>query len=44
MNTILSQYFTLGTSVKNKKDLTYCLFCSLTFLKTGNANLTVNII
>ena len=26
MNTILSEYFTLATSVKNKKDLKYCLF------------------
>ena len=40
MNTILSEYFTLGTSVKNKKDLTYCLFRSLTLLKTSNTFLT----
>ena len=34
MNTILSEYFTLSTFVKNKKDLKYCLFRSLTFLRT----------
>ena len=43
MNTILPEYFTLDTSVKNKKDLKYCLFRSLTFLKTSNTFLTDNI-
>ena len=43
MNTILSEYFTLGTSVKNKKDLTYCLFRSLTFPEISNTFLTDNI-
>ena len=39
MNTILSEYFTLATSVKNKKNLKYCLFRSLTFLKPATLSL-----
>ena len=39
MNTILPEHFTLATSVKNKKDLKYCLFRSLTFLRTATLSL-----
>ena len=39
MNIILSEYFTLDTSVKNEKDLTYCLFHPLKFRKTSNISL-----
>ena len=39
MITILSEYFTLATSVKNKKNLKYCLFRSLTFLKPATLSL-----
>ena len=43
MNSILSEYFTLATSIKNKENLKYCLFRPLTFLRTSNAFLIENI-